>query len=88
MSGKEQLRGERRRWHVRVMKGNKVRGDDPIKYFLPMGVRTTHFLPTGVPEGVMAIEVLQNEEISGGRRNRGGKESALLSVEKERIGGA
>ena len=36
----------------------------------------------------MAIEVLQNEEISGGRRNRGVKESALLSVEEERIGGA
>ena len=31
----------------------------------------------------MAIEILQNEEISGGE-----KESALLSVEEERIRGA
>ena len=35
----------------------------------------------------MAIEVLQNEEISGGGKN-GEKESVLPSVWEERIGGA
>ena len=36
----------------------------------------------------MAIEVSQNEEISGGGKNGGKKESVLPSVGKERIGGA
>ena len=34
----------------------------------------------------MAIEVHQNEEISGGGKNRGEKESVLPSVGEERIG--
>ena len=34
----------------------------------------------------MAIEVSQNEEISGGGKNGKGKESVMLSVEEERIG--
>ena len=57
------------------------------RFFLPP-------LPTevgsisGVPEGVMAVEVPQNEEISGGAKNGGKKESVLLSDGEERIGGA
>ena len=45
---------------VRVIEG-EVRGDDPIECFPPAEVGST----SGVPEGVMAVEVLQNEEISG-----------------------
>ena len=51
--------------YVRVIEGEEVRGDDPVKYFLPMGVGSTSRLP----EGVMAIEVPQNEEISGRGKN-------------------
>ena len=36
----------------------------------------------------MAVEVLQIEYISGGRKNGGRKESVLLSVEEEQIGKA
>ena len=54
---------------VRIIEGKEVRRDDPVKYFLPVGVRSTSL----VPEGVMAIEVSQNEEISGGGKN-GGRE--------------
>ena len=35
----------------------------------------------------MAVEVNQNEEIAGGRKNGRGKESVLLSIEEERIHG-
>ena len=42
--------------------GEEVRRNDPVEYFLPAGVGR-------VPEGVMAIEVPQNEEISGGGKN-------------------
>ena len=50
---------------VRVVEAEVVRGDDPVEYFLS---------PTsGDPEGVMAIEVPQNEEISGGGKNGGRK---------------
>ena len=54
---------------VRVIKGEEVRRDNPVKYFLPAGVGST----SGVPEGVMAIEVSHNEEISGGGKNKGRK---------------
>ena len=37
-------------------------------------------------QGVMAIEVPQNEEISGGEKMEEKKESVLPSVEVERIG--
>ena len=53
---------------VRAIEGEEVR-DDPVKYFLPAGVGSTF----GVPEGMMAIEVPQNEKISGGGKNRGRK---------------
>ena len=60
---------------VRVIEGEEVRGDDPVEYFLPAGVGGTSL----VPEGVMAIEVPQNEEISGGGKNgeRKGVRSAI-----------
>ena len=50
---------------VRVIEGEEVRREDPVEYFLPSGVGST----SSVPEGVMAIEVPQNEEISGGGKN-------------------
>ena len=64
--------------YVGVIDGEEVRREDPVEYFLPMGVRSISW----VPEGVMAIEVPQNEEISGGK-----KELVLPSVGEERIGG-
>ena len=54
---------------VRVIEEEEVRRDDPVKYFLPVGVGSTSW----VPEGVMAIEVLQNEEIFGGGKDIGRK---------------
>ena len=51
-------------WCVRVIEGEAIRGDDPVKYFVPFGVRST----CSVSKGVMAIEVLQIEEISDGGR--------------------
>ena len=50
--------------------------DDPIEYFIPKYLLN--------PQGMMAVEVLQNEKISGGKQNKGGeKESVLLSVKKQ-----
>ena len=48
--------------YVRVIERKEVRKDDPIEYFLPTGFGTTF----RVPEGVMAIDVSQNKEISVG----------------------
>ena len=53
---------------VRVIEGKEISGYDPVKYFLPTGVGSTW-----VPEGVMVIEVAQDEEISGGGKNAGRK---------------
>ena len=60
---------------VRVIEREEVRGDDPIEHFLPVAVGCT----SGVPERVMAFEVPQNEEISGGGKNgeRNGVGSAI-----------
>ena len=66
--------------YVSVIEGEEVRGDDPIKCFLLIGVGSTF----GVLERVMAIEVSENKENSGGG-NTGEKESILLFFE-ERIG--
>ena len=44
----------------RVIEVKEVRGDDPVEYFLRVGVGST----SRVSEGVMAIEVPQNEDIS------------------------
>ena len=53
---------------VRVIE-KKVRGDDPVEYFIPTGVGGT----SRVPEGVMTIEVSKNEEIFGEGKNGGKK---------------
>ena len=59
---------------VRVIEGEEVRRDNPIEHFLPAGFGST----SGVPEGVMAIEVPQNKEISiGGNGGRKGVGSAI-----------
>ena len=55
---------------VRVIEEEEVRGNDPVECFLPTGVGSTSL----VPEGVMAIEVPKDEEISGGGKNGGRKE--------------
>ena len=69
---------------AKVIKGEEVRGDDPVEYFLPARVGST----SGVPEGVMAIEVPQNEEISGGGKNGGrkGVSSAIRRRRANRVG--
>ena len=54
---------------VRVIEGEEVRRDDPVEYFLATAVGIT----SGVPEGVMAVEVPKNEEISGGGKDGGRK---------------
>ena len=50
---------------VRVIEGEEVRRNDPVECFLPAGVGSTSL----IPEGVMAIEVPKNEEISGGGKD-------------------
>ena len=65
--------------YVRVIQRAEVRGDDPSKYFLPTGVKS-NFLK---PEGVMAIEVPQNKEISGGAKN-GGREGVGSAIRRRR----
>ena len=49
---------------VKVIEGEEVRKDDPVEYFLPTKVGST----SRVPEGVMAVKVPQNKEVSGGGR--------------------
>ena len=65
---------------VRVIEGEEVKGDDPVQYFFPTGIGSD----SRVPKGVMAIEVPQNEEISGGGKN-GGREGIDSAI---RWGGA
>ena len=55
---------------VRVIKGEEVRRDDLVEYFLSARVRSI----SGVSEEVMAIEFPKNEEISGGGTNGGREE--------------
>ena len=71
MPGEERLPEEpcRRVGMSRSLRGKEVREDDPIEYFFPTGVGSTF----KIPEGVMAIEVTQNEEIYGGGENGGKK---------------
>ena len=58
---------------VRVIEREEVRRDDPVEYFLPIGVGSTSWFP----EGVMAVEVHQNEETYGEERMEEEKESVL-----------
>ena len=64
--------------YFRVIEGEEIRRDDPIEYFLRTGSQVLLSL-----EGVIAIDVSQNKEISGGGRTEGEKESILLSVVEE-----
>ena len=50
---------------VRVIEGEEVRRNDPVEYFLPAGSK----VPLESRRWVMASEVPQNEEISGGGKN-------------------
>ena len=54
---------------VGFIEGKEVQRDYPIKYFLPMWVRST----VKVPEETMEILVSQNEEISGGGKKEEGE---------------
>ena len=63
--------------YVRIIVGEEVRKDDSIEYVLLTGVRSTF----RVPEGLMAIEVLQNEEIFGGGKN-GGRKGLSSAIRK------
>ena len=54
--------------YVKVVGRKIIRGDDPIEYFFPTGSKILVS-----PRGVMAVEVPQNEEISGGENNGGRK---------------
>ena len=69
---------------VRVIKGEKVRGYDPVEYFLPAGVGSA----SGVPEGVMAIEIPRMKRFLEEERMEGEKQLVLPSVGEERIGGS
>ena len=60
-----------------VIEGKEVRGDNPIECFLPTKVGSTF----GILEGVMAIEVSQNKEISGGVKN-GGRKNGFLIIQR------
>ena len=62
---------------VRIIEGKKVRRDDPVEYFLLVGVGST----SSVPEGMMANEVPQNEEISGGAEN-GGRKGVRFAISR------
>ena len=65
---------------VRVIVRKEVRGDDLIEYFFPTG--------SEVPlEGVTAVEVPQNEKISGGGKNGGRKGvSSVIRPRRENRG--
>ena len=55
--------------YVKVIEREEVKRGDPIECFLLTKVSSAF----SVPEGVMAIEVPQNEEISGGGKDGGRK---------------
>ena len=64
--------------YARVIERKKMRGDNPIEYFLTTGVGST----SKVPEGMMAVEVTQNEKISGEMRNGGRRSRFCYSSQK------
>ena len=67
--------------NVRVIEGEEVRRNDLIEYF-SMRVRSA-FL---VPEGMMAIEVPQDEDLSGGGKN-GGRKGVNFAICHRRANG-
>ena len=71
LSGEERLPEERRkRVSMSGSWGREGQRRWPNEYFFPTAVGSTFW----VPKGVMAIEVLQNNEISGGGKNGERKE--------------
>ena len=70
-------------WYVRVVEEEEVRRDDPIECFLPTEIRSTFW----AIEGVMAIEVPQNEEISGGGKN-GWRKGVGFAIRRRANGGS
>ena len=54
-------------WHVRFIEGKEIR--EISQSNTPHGVRSTF----RVPEAIMAVEVVQNEEVSGEWENEGEK---------------
>ena len=66
--------------YISVIEGDEVKRDDTIEYFLTTGIRSTFW----VPDGVMAIEVPQNERISGGGKN-GGRKGVNSAIRRRRV---
>ena len=81
---KSKRKESKRDFRKRVRMSGSLKGNDLIEYLFPTGVRSTF----GVPEGVMAVEITQNEEITEGGKNGGVNKSVLQSVEEEPIGGS
>ena len=54
--------------YVRVIEMKEARGDGLIKYFLHTGIGSTF-----ESQGLMAVEIHQNEKIHGGMRDGGRK---------------
>ena len=65
--------------HSRAIQGEEIRRNNQSKTFSPTGVASIF----SVPEGVMAIEVPQNEEISGGEKN-GGRKGVGFAIRRRR----
>ena len=62
-----------------MKKSRYVTGDDPIKFFLTTEVESTF----SVLEGVMAVEVTQNEAIFGEEKN-GGTKGVGFAIRRKR----
>ena len=65
--------------YIRVIEGDEVKTDGSIKYFFTTGVGSTFW----VLNGVMAIEVPQKKEISGGGKD-GGKKGVNFAIRRRR----
>ena len=66
----------------RVIEVKEVRGDDSIQHFFPTGIGSNF----RVPKGMMAVEISQNDEISGGGKS-GGRKGVVSAVRRRRAKG-
>ena len=66
--------------YAKVIEGEEVRGDDPIEYFLPMGIRSTFRVPG---RELMAIEVAKMKKISG-EGKKGGRKGVVSAIRQKR----
>ena len=66
--------------NVRLIEGTEVRRGDPIEYFILTGARRAF----GVREGMMANEVIQNEEIFRGKSGEKDVGSAICQRRSNR----